>query len=134
MQRDAWARSSPSGYGRYTSRQSWTRSRTGRYGCFSRSISMNPVALPMNDLEIGEHDRRDLDHAELRFAFEYALVIARHHFHEHLRRDRPVRQDFRRQRAAGVSSVPLQQFLKKFRICALLERLEVDEFWIAARR
>ena len=34
-------------YGRYTSRQSWMRSSTGRVGCFFRLISMKPVILPM---------------------------------------------------------------------------------------
>src|SRR4051812_49277017 len=137
MQRDACARSSPSGYGKYTSRQSCTRSPTGRYGCFCRWISMNPVALPMNDLEIREHDWRDLHLAELRFALEHTFVIARHHFDEHLPRDGPLRQDLRCQGASRVANVPFQQFLHELRlvICrVLLERLEIDEFRIASRR
>src|SRR3954447_21080246 len=128
MQRDACARSSPSGYGKYTSRQSRTRSPTGRYGCFCRWISMNPVALPMNNLEIREHDWRDLHIAELRFSLEHAFVIARHHFDEHLPRHGPVGQDLRRQGASRVANMPLQQFLYELHVVVfriLFERLEI---------
>src|SRR5258707_1134624 len=57
MQRAAWPWRSAAGYGRYTSRQSCSRSATGRVGCLWRWISMNPVALPMHDLELREHDQ-----------------------------------------------------------------------------
>src|SRR5215831_9123820 len=134
MHRAAWSRSSPSAYGRYTSCQSWTRSRTGRYGCFCRWISMNPVALPMNDLEIREHDWNDFHLAEQRLAFEHALVVARHHFDEHLRGDRPIRQDFRGERAACVSQMTLQQLFHELVVGVLFKRLELDEFRVAPRR
>src|SRR5215471_222740 len=132
MQRDACARNSPSAYGRYTSRQSCTRSRTGRYGCFCRWISMNPVTLPMNDLEIRQHDWREFDLAELRFPFEHALVVARHHLHEQLRRDGPIRQQLACQRALRVPDMALEQFLHELRVVIFLEQLELDELRIAA--
>src|SRR5207244_2239735 len=132
MQRAAWLRSSESGYGRYTSRQSRRRSVTGRYGCFWRWISMNPVALPMHDLEIRQHDRYDIDGAELRLAFEHAPVIPRHHFHEHLRRRRPVGQQAGRERAARVPHVPLQQLEHQLHVVFTIERFEIHELGIAA--
>src|SRR5438552_12011885 len=132
MQRAAWLRSSESGYGRYTSRQSRRRSVTGRYGCFWRWISMNPVALPMHDLEIRQNDRDDIDRAELRLAFEHAPIVPRHHFHEHLRRHRPVSHQTCRERAARVPDLPLQQLEHKLHIVFTIERFEIHELGIAA--
>src|SRR5215471_8963890 len=93
---------------------------------------MKPVTLPMNDLEIRQHDWCELDLAELRFSFEHALVVARHHFHEQLRGDGPIRQQFARERALRVPNMALQQVLYELRVAIFLERLELDEFGIAA--
>src|SRR5262249_45933827 len=47
MQRAAWSRSAGSGRSSSNSRQSWTRSSTGRAPPFCRLISMKPRSLPI---------------------------------------------------------------------------------------
>src|SRR5438876_1856088 len=128
MHRAVCAFSAGSSYGTYTSRQSCTRSTTARVGCFWRWISRKPVALPMDDdLDLGRlglaHDR----------AGEDSLVVPRHHFHERLHRAAPVAEQLTRAFAAGVLRVAREQRLDQLDVVRI-ERFEVDELGIAARR
>src|SRR5262245_26577145 len=93
---------------------------------------MNPVALPMYDLDIREHDGFDWNDTELRLALEHALEVARHHFHEQLGGDRPVGQQPRRQGAVRVPHLPLEQLEHQRHVVLALERLQIDEFGVAA--
>src|SRR5215831_4134158 len=91
---------------------------------------MNPVALPMHDLDFREHDGFDGNHTELRLALEHAFVVAWHYLHEQLRRDRPVGQQPRRERTVRVLYLPLEQLEHQCHVLPI-ERLEINELRVA---
>src|SRR6185295_11132129 len=102
-QRAACSLSAVSGYGRYTSFQSWMRSDTLRVGCFFRWISMNPVTLP-TDTRSRQLEERGLPPCRrgLRLGPQHALEIARHDLDKNGSERVEVLQDARSERAARV--------------------------------
>src|SRR5580704_8308834 len=93
MHRAPWRTASSSGNGSYTSRQSRSRTGTGRRAGSTRSYSKNPVGLPMTSVLLVSaasaarrgHDRRVHRHTLVDGAsggVEHPAVVAGHDLHE----------------------------------------------------
>src|SRR6188474_1991727 len=116
MQRAPCCASVSFAYGRYTSRQSLTRSVTGRDGCFLRAISMNPVGLPTG----GTHEIVEIGVEALLtrgvLGLQHALVVARYDLHPLPANLGPAEEQLGGARAAGERDVardepPEQRFV-----------------------
>src|SRR5450759_371735 len=120
MQRAACSRTSFSGSGRTNSCQWRTRSSTGAYLRSGRSISRNPVILPML--------LRSLHRGGLLLCHlsERAAVFDRHHFLEQWTIAFPIGEDLGRALGVGIAGMVGDQRVKPFGALAGQVRHHID--------
>src|SRR5260370_5627497 len=148
MQREACDARTASGTGSSNSCQSWSLSSTGLLSCWSRSISRNPRALPMDGrlLSRGLGDvpsRRDVRNRRGQrgqvnavgrrrlLRFEGAAVLARHDLHELGGDGFPRIEQLERLSAAPSLHVLFEKPAEHLGV-GLSDRLELDHLLVAA--
>src|ERR1700683_2738103 len=107
-----------------------------RVGC-ARSISRNPVTLPMLHLGSGSrHERRRMDGRSINSGgaldAENPLVLVREDFDELRLGVGPVLENPRSARAAGEIAMACEQALHALNVGGVDERFEVDAGLVAA--
>src|ERR1700722_18507494 len=108
-----------------------------RLGC-SRSISRNPVSLPMLNLLSRRHPRRRTGWSDVNrigtLHTEHPFILMRENFDEARLRLGPVLQNPRRTRTPSQLAMTLQQRAHFSNVSLRLERLQVNHRLVAAPR